>query len=60
VVVTDAPVLEHTTGPWLDMIATGPALVEDMSAGTPPMPGPIDQGLSDDLRRPPPASPFLN
>ena len=38
ILVTDAPVLEHTTGPRLDVIATGPALVEDVSASTPPMP----------------------
>jgi hypothetical protein len=28
VLVTDAPVLEHTTGPRLDVIATGPGLAE--------------------------------
>ena len=60
ILVTDAPVLEHTTGPRLDVIATGPALVEDASASTQPMPGTPDPDLSDDLRRPPPASPFIN
>ncbi len=60
ILVTDAPVLEHTTGPRLDVIATGPALVEDASASTQPMPGAPDPDLSDDLRRPPPSSPFIN
>ncbi|MGB5737177.1 MAG: L,D-transpeptidase [Thiohalocapsa sp.] len=60
VLVTDAPVLEHTTGPRLDVIATGPALVEEASTSTPPMPGATDRGVSDELRRPPPSSPFIN
>jgi hypothetical protein len=60
VLVTDASVLEHTTGPRLDVIATGPALVDEASAETRPMPGATDRGLSDDLARPSPSSPFLN
>jgi hypothetical protein len=38
VLLTDAPVLEHTTGPRLDVIATGPAPVEDLNPLSPRAP----------------------
>ena len=40
VLVTDAPVLEHTTGPRLDVLATGPALSDASAAISGPASGP--------------------
>jgi hypothetical protein len=54
VLVTDAPVLEHTTGPRLDVIATGPALAGETLPATPPMPASSGDAVDSS------PSPFVN
>ena len=58
VLVTDAPVLEHTTGPRLQVLATGPALSEATVPATPAMTAEPLPAAGPDQRSAP--SPFIN